>query len=92
MSEFDHYVPNTDLNKINTVGDAVAFFSAPVRDSSSYEDITKLDLPPNLHIQLEPLRFDPETDTMYGGKTAFPGRPSKVISLKYQRKYGKKEE
>ena len=91
MSEFDHFVPSADLSTIQSVGDVVVFFSTPVRDTSSYEDISKLDLPPNLHIQLEPLRFDPETDTMFGGVSAFPDRPTIVSSLKFRRKYGKKD-
>jgi large subunit ribosomal protein L50 len=91
MSEFDHPLPNTDLTNIKTVADVVVVFSTPVRDSTKYEDLTKLDLPPNLHVQLEPLRFDPETDTMFGGVTAFPGRKTVVSSLKFRRKYGKKQ-
>ena len=91
MAEFDHYIPNTALTSMETAGDAAAFFSTPVHDSSVYEDLSTLDLPPNLHIQQEPVRFDPETDTMFGGVSAFPGRPTVVTSLKYRRKYGKKD-
>lgn len=87
MEEFDHPIPNTELTNMNSVGDAVAFFSTPVSDKSSYEDMTKLNLPKNLHIQLDPLRFDAETDTFFDGKTAFSGRPTIVSSLKYKRKY-----
>ena len=91
MSEFDHYIPNADLSSLQTVGDVVVFFSTPVRDTTLYEDLSKLDLPPNLHIQMEPVRFDPETDTMFGGVTAFPGRPTVISSLRFRRKYGKKD-
>lgn len=44
-------------------------------------------LPKNLSIQLEAHRFDPETDTMFGGRTAFPGSDTVVIGIQYKRKY-----
>ncbi|XP_076472942.1 uncharacterized protein LOC143302242 [Babylonia areolata] len=91
MREFDHFIPNSQLANMKTASDVLAFFSTPVYDTTSYEDLSKLDLPPNLHIQLEPLRFDPETDTMCGGVSAFPDRPTVVSSLKFKRKYGKTE-
>ncbi|CAL1536786.1 unnamed protein product [Lymnaea stagnalis] len=87
MTELDHPIPNTELSTMNTLDDVVRFFSTPVHDSSTYEDMAKLNLPKNVHIQLEPIRFDPETDTFFDGKTAFPGRPTIVTSLKYSRKY-----
>ena len=89
MSELDHFIPNSDLTYINSVGDAAAFFCTPQYDMTSYENLSKQDLPQNLHIQLEPLRFDPETDTMFGGVSAFPEQETVVTSLKYRRKYGK---
>ncbi|GFO15121.1 39S ribosomal protein l50, mitochondrial [Plakobranchus ocellatus] len=87
MEEFDHPIPNTELSTMNTISDAMNFFSTPVIDHSAYEDLSKLDLPKNLHIQMEPVRFDPETDTFFDGQSAFPGRPTVVSSLKYRRKY-----
>ncbi|CAG5117710.1 unnamed protein product, partial [Candidula unifasciata] len=87
MMEFDHGVPNNELSHMNTIQDAVNFFSTPVHDRSSFEGMAKLNLPKNLHIQFEPVRFDPDTDTFFDGKTAFPGRPTVVTSLKYCRKY-----
>ncbi|RUS82272.1 hypothetical protein EGW08_009950 [Elysia chlorotica] len=87
MAELDHPIPSTELSTMDTVGDVVTFFSTPVVDRSVYEDLSKLNLPKNLHIQMEPVRFDPETDTFFDGQTAFPGRPTVVTSLKYRRKY-----
>ena len=46
-----------------------------------------LDLPENLHIQLDYVRFNPETDSLHNGRTAFPGRDTVVTSIKYKRKY-----
>ncbi|KAL8619085.1 hypothetical protein ACOMHN_019357 [Nucella lapillus] len=88
MREFDHYIPNSQLVGVRSVRDVVAFFSTPVRDTTTYEDLSSLDLPPNLHLQMEPVRFDPKTDTMFGGVSAFPKRPTVVSSLKFKRKYG----
>jgi len=89
IREFDHDVPGVLLTEMMCVGDAVRYFETEVRGTSALEDLaSRRDLPQNLHIQLEPLRFDPETDTMFGGRTAFPGRDTLVPSLKYRRKYG----
>ncbi|BFZ04447.1 hypothetical protein BsWGS_07486 [Bradybaena similaris] len=87
MVAFDHGIPNNELSNMNTIQDVVNFFSTPVHDRSSFDDMAKLNLPKNLHIQYEPIRFDPDTDTFFDGKTAFPGRPTVVTDLKYCRKY-----
>ncbi|XP_005091575.1 39S ribosomal protein L50, mitochondrial [Aplysia californica] len=87
MQEFDHSIPNTELTAMSTLSDVITFFSTPVRDRSSYEDMSTLNLPKNLHIQLEPLRFSADSDTFFDGKTAFPDRPTVVSSLKYSRKF-----
>lgn len=87
IDEFDHNIPNSDLNDMLHILDIVNFFQTPVHDTSSYEDLHKLDLPRNLHIQLEAVRFDPETDTFFDGVTAFPKRPTIVTSIKYRHKY-----
>ncbi|XP_046353789.2 39S ribosomal protein L50, mitochondrial-like isoform X1 [Haliotis rufescens] len=91
MRDLDHTVPNLALDGMATMDDVLAYFSTPVRNTAAYNDLAKLDLPKNLHIQLEPLRFDKDTDTMFGGKTAFPHRPTIVSSLRYKHKYGKEK-
>ncbi|KAH9515144.1 54S ribosomal protein L50, mitochondrial [Bulinus truncatus] len=87
MAEFDHVIPNNELTNMNTLENVVTYFTTPVRDTSTFDDLAKQKLPKNLHIQLEPIRFDPETDTFFDGKTAYPDRPTIVSSLKYSRKY-----
>ena len=87
MVEFDHVIPNTTLTELRTLDDVISFFSTPVKDGSSLEDLAKLSLPPNLHIQTEALRFQSHSDTFFQGYTAFPDRPTVVSSLKYRRKY-----
>ncbi len=75
------------MSAMKTVQDAVDFFQTEVTETTRYEDLGKQDLPKNLHIQWEPLRFNPETDTMFEGRTAYPGSDSIVTSIKYSRKY-----
>ena len=87
MSELDHPIPNSRLSGLSSLSDVVSFFSTPVRDRSTYDDMAKHNLPKNLHIQLEPLRFDAETDTFFDGKTAFFDSPTVVSDIKYRRKY-----
>lgn len=87
IKEFHHDVPGSVLSEIMTVRDAIKYFETEVHETSTYEDLSKLDLPKNLHMQLDYMRFDPETDTMFDGKTAFPGSDTIVSSIKYKRKY-----
>ena len=75
---------NIDLSSINTVKDAVTYFNTEIKDTCAYEDLTKLNLPKNLHINLEysnvQLQSDPddEKDEMFR---------EPVTDLKYRRKY-----
>ncbi|XP_041378718.1 39S ribosomal protein L50, mitochondrial-like [Gigantopelta aegis] len=80
IKEFDHDIPSCELHDMHSVGDAITFFTTEVRDTSTYEDLSKLDLPKNLHIQLKHLSFDPETDTMFGGVSAFDQKTLKSRS------------
>lgn len=58
------------------------------KDTSSLEDLAQAeDLPPNLSINLEYNRFEPEKDTFFGGKDAFPNRDTLTPSLWYSKKY-----
>ena len=75
------------MSSMKTIQDAVDYFTTPLRDTTALDDLSKLDLPKNLHIQMDYLRFDPENDTMFGGRTAYPGRDTVVTSIKYRRKY-----
>ena len=72
---------------MKTMDDVLAFFQTEVKETSALEDLSKLDLPKNLHIEMNYNRFDPETDTFFGGVTAFPGNDTKVTSLKYRKMY-----
>ncbi|KAH3891286.1 hypothetical protein DPMN_015379 [Dreissena polymorpha] len=87
MLELDHDVSNMSLHEMRTVEDVVKYFQTEVGDKSRLEDLTKLDLPKNLHMNLDYIRFHPETDKIHDGLTAFPGQATKVPSIKYRKKY-----
>ncbi|XP_062590842.1 uncharacterized protein LOC134252387 [Saccostrea cucullata] len=87
MKEFDHYIPNTELHDMKTIEQAVEFFKKEIKDTSCLEDLTKLDLPKNLHINTEYIRYDRDENSLWPGKDAFPGEQTKVFSSKFSRKY-----
>ena len=89
IKEFEHNIPNTKLHDIQMVNDAVEFFNTEVSLSSALDDLTTIDLPRNLSIQTEYVRFDPDNkdDPITKGRTAFPGSDTKITSIKYKRKY-----
>lgn len=62
----------TDLDKL------VEFYTTPVTGITALEELARADLPPNLHIEMDYHRYNPETD----GPTAFPKRSTKVSGLK----------
>lgn len=87
MEELNHDISSVDLNDMKSLADVVKYFNIEVKDTSVLEDLTKLDLPKNLHMNLEYIRFHPDTDKMFDGITAFPGQATKMTSIKYTRKY-----
>lgn len=85
--EFRHSVPNSLLCIIETVGDLKEFYRNAVDVATPLDTLRKMELPKNLHVQYEYHRFHPDTDTMFGGKTAFPLSSTLVTGLKYKKKY-----
>lgn len=69
------------------VDDVIEFYKTPVNTYLPLDELQTRELPPNLHIENKYTRFHPETDTMFGGKTAFPGSSTIVTGLKYRKKY-----
>ncbi|XP_050075510.1 39S ribosomal protein L50, mitochondrial [Anopheles maculipalpis] len=84
---FGHWVPNSVLHELQTVDDAIVFYQTPIDTRLPLDAINSVELPENLHIQQEYIRFHPETDTMFGGKSAFPKSSTVVTGLKYKQKY-----
>lgn len=85
--EFKHGVPNSLLHTIESLDDVIKFYETPVDVTVPFDTLKKVDLPENLHIQYEYHRFHPETDTMFGGVSAFPLSSTIVTGLKYKKKY-----
>ncbi|ALC44498.1 mRpL50 [Drosophila busckii] len=87
FEELKHGVPNSQVHEINTIADVVAFYEKPVDTTVPLDALKRIELPENLHIQHEYLRFHPDTDTKFNGKSAFPKSSTLVTGLKYRRKY-----
>ncbi|XP_050025036.1 uncharacterized protein mRpL50 [Dermacentor andersoni] len=89
ISEFDHDIPSSELLNVKCVDDIVEYFSTPVEGLSPYESLVqrKDQLPENLHVIPNYVRFHPETDTFFGGVNAYPGTSTIVTGLKAKKKY-----
>ncbi|XP_031828888.1 mitochondrial ribosomal protein L50 [Nomia melanderi] len=85
--ELEHSIPNSTLYEIETIHDLKQFYQSPVNSRVPLEMMKNMDLPKNLQINQEYVRFHPDTDTMFGGKTAFPKSSTLVTGLKYKKKY-----
>ncbi|CAG0892739.1 unnamed protein product [Darwinula stevensoni] len=82
-----HVVPNSMLHQVSSLGDVLEFYKTPVVTKNPYELLQEKDLPKNLHVIPNPVRFHPDTDTLFKGQTAFPGRSTVSKSLRYKKRY-----
>ncbi|OWR52505.1 hypothetical protein KGM_209594 [Danaus plexippus plexippus] len=82
-----HSVPNSLLHTIENVDDLQTFYETPVDTLTPFDSLKKMDLPRNLHVQEDYVRFHPDKDTLFNGKTVFPKRSSIVSGLKARKKY-----
>lgn len=88
MKECSHTISNMALNDLKTLEDVYQYFSTPVKDTNVLEDLQQsADLPPNVHIQLDAVRYTPETSAFFNNLDAFPNRSTKVLDLWYKKKY-----
>jgi len=88
IEKLDYRVPTSLLHLMESVGDVIQFYQTPIQTETPYEELHKReDLPPNLHIQKEPIRFHPETDTAFGGITAFPKTTTIVSGIRAKQKF-----
>ncbi|CAG2102786.1 unnamed protein product [Medioppia subpectinata] len=87
--ELNHEIPNSMLYLMRTVSDVVEYYSTPIRGITSYDQMVQNSdqLPQNLHVIGEPLRFNPETDTFFGGISAYPFHDQRVKGLRATKKY-----
>ncbi|CAH8851720.1 unnamed protein product [Trichobilharzia szidati] len=92
INEFKHNIANSYLHEINTIGELIDYFSTPVETPDFLYKITKdsqdgnIDLPANLSIQVEPLRYNPNEDTFFK-VNAYPGRSTIVSDLAASKKH-----
>ncbi|XP_071521077.1 uncharacterized protein mRpL50 isoform X1 [Panulirus ornatus] len=84
---FRHSVPNSLLHKINNVGELLTFYKTPVNSTVPLDRMKDIDLPKNLHVIYKYTRFHPETDTKFGGVTAFTKDSTVVSGLKNKKRY-----
>lgn len=68
-------------------GDVIKFYETSVNTTVPYDALKQMQLPENLHIQYDYVRFNSETDTKFNGQTAFPKSSTLVTGLKYRGKY-----
>lgn len=67
----------------------IDFYKTPIRGITPYDQLFREQdqLPKNLHIIPEPIRFDPATDTFFDGKDAYPKHPLISTGLRAKKKY-----
>ncbi|PAA93468.1 hypothetical protein BOX15_Mlig015045g1, partial [Macrostomum lignano] len=84
-------IPNSLLSEIATVGDAVDYFLQPAELPK--DPLKRLamsdDLPPNVHVQIDPLRFT-DNPEFFDGVDAYPGRDTLVTQPWARAKYRSK--
>lgn len=85
--ETGYCVPNSTLHAIESVDDLTNFYKTPVDNHTPFEALKKMDLPKNMHIQKDYVRFHPDKDQLFNGKTAFPKSSTIVTGLKTRKKY-----
>jgi len=84
---FRYAVPNSKLHEVVSPDHLIAFYSHAVDARTPLEQMKTMKLPPNLTVMQKYTRFHPETDTMFGGVTAFTGESSIVTGIRFRKKY-----
>ncbi|KAL0842459.1 hypothetical protein ABMA28_014556 [Loxostege sticticalis] len=87
FKETGHSVPNSLLHTIETVDDLKEFYRTPVDTITPFDALKKMELPKNLHVQEDYVRFHPDKDTLFNGVSAFPKSSTIVTGLKSRKKY-----
>ena len=74
---------------MKTVEDVIEFYKTPIKGISTLDDLSrrKNELPSNLHVINDYIRFNPEKDTFFNGKDAYPKRPLTVTGIRGKQKY-----
>jgi len=83
--EFNHFVHNSRLRDMDSLDKVYLFYVTRVDQKNPYDRLFEdVDLPPNLHIQKDPVRFTGKGDNKFDQVTAFP-RSSTIVSGLYTR-------
>jgi len=93
----NHYIPNSMLHEMNSLDKVLHFYSVEITRESSYDRLESMskkgELPPNLYIQLEPVRFDPKAAEEDGNEqdvariTAYPRSSTIIVDPMNRKKY-----
>ena len=86
-SKLDYSVPNSYLWEMNSISDVLGFYSVENNVKTSLESLNTINLPPNLSIRTDYVRFNQETDTFFDGVTAFPKSDTIVSGVKPKKLY-----
>ncbi|KAG5900633.1 hypothetical protein JTB14_005910 [Gonioctena quinquepunctata] len=81
-----HSVPNSLLHHLETLRDVKIFYKSPIDTTTPLDKMKHMELPENVHVQFDYVRFNPKSDA-FGGVTAFPESSTIVTGLKYKNKY-----
>ncbi|XP_050345473.1 39S ribosomal protein L50, mitochondrial [Nymphalis io] len=87
FDETGHGIPNSMLHTIETVDDLREFYETPVDTSTPFDSLKKMELPKNMHVQENYVRFHPDNDSLFNGKSVFPKSSTIVSGLKTRKKY-----
>ena len=92
-----HFIPNSMLHEMVSLDKVLHFYSVQITKESSYDRLEAMskkgELPPNLYIQLEPVRFDPEVAEEAGVEqdvariSAYPRSSTIVVNPENRKKY-----
>ncbi|KER31233.1 hypothetical protein T265_13035, partial [Opisthorchis viverrini] len=87
--EFHHPVLNSYLHELCDLSAVIEYYKTPVESPDALYRLSERvgdDLPANLCIQTEPIRFNPN-DTSFLKRTAFPGSSNIVSGLATSKRY-----
>ncbi|CAH2073087.1 unnamed protein product, partial [Iphiclides podalirius] len=87
FDETGYGVPNSLLHTIECVEDLQVFYETPVNVLTPFDALKKMELPKNLHVQEDYVRFHPDKDTLFNGLSAYPKSSTIVSGLKTRKKY-----
>ena len=92
-----HIIPNSMLHEMSSLDKVLHYYSVEINKESAYDRLEKMskegELPANLYIQLDPVRFDPEAAEEAGEEqdvariTAYPRSSTIIVNPENRKKY-----